>query len=136
MNLRSILTVAAAVAASSALMIAPAQASSGDAVPASETGIQARVECSNLSNGQLCISLGVSPSNIAVFYTKSDGSKISAELGFRNSAGSTTWGATKSISVNERANSTWTMSYPCSVDYKGLIRVAGQGTFETPWATC
>ena len=136
MNLRRLLTVTAAVAAGSALMIAPAQASTGDAVPASETGIQARVECTSLSNGQLCISLGAAPQDIAVFYTKSGGSTISAQLGFRNSAGTTTWGPTKSISVNERANSTWTMSYPCSRDYKGLIKVSGQGTFETPWATC
>ncbi|AYL35580.1 hypothetical protein ACFTZ8_25105 [Streptomyces fungicidicus] len=136
MNLRSILTVAAATAAGSALMIAPAHASTGNPAPATDTGIQARVECTSLSNGQLCISLNVDPSSISVFYTKTGGSTISANLGFRNSAGTTTWGSTKSISVNERANSTWTMSYPCTRDYKGLIKVSGQGTFETPWATC
>ncbi|GAA2521168.1 MULTISPECIES: hypothetical protein [Streptomyces] len=136
MNLRSVLTVAAAVAAGSTLMIAPAHASVRDAAPAAEVGIQARVECTSLSNGQLCISLNTSPSRIEVFYTKKGGSTITANLGFRNSAGTTTWGPTKTISVGERAATTWTMSYPCTRDYKGLIKVSGQGTFETPWATC
>ncbi|MFE9646529.1 hypothetical protein ACFYO0_20950 [Streptomyces sp. NPDC006365] len=131
MSRRSTATVAACVAAGSTLMIAPAHASE-----TKDAGIQARVECTRLSNGQLCISLNTSPSRIEVFYTKSGGSKISAQLGHRSSGGDTRWGPTKSISTGERANTTWTVSYRCDVDWKGLIKVSGQGTFETPWATC
>ncbi|MFG2024418.1 hypothetical protein [Streptomyces sp. NPDC048825] len=131
MSRRSIVTVAACVAAGSTLMIAPAHASE-----TKDAGIQARVECTRLSNGQLCISLNTSPSRIEVFYTKSGGGKISAQLGYRTTNGGGRWGPTKSISTGERANTTWTVSYRCDVDYKGLIKVSGQGTFETPWATC
>ncbi|MFI6279323.1 hypothetical protein [Streptomyces sp. NPDC050988] len=71
-------------------------------------GIQARVECTSLSNGQLCVSLNTSPSRVEVFYTKTGGSTISAQLGYRTTtAGTTTYGPTKTISLNERANSTW-----------------------------
>ncbi|MEU9785811.1 hypothetical protein AB0H92_33425 [Streptomyces phaeochromogenes] len=129
---RSILTVAACMAAGSTLLIAPAHASESK-----DVGIQARVECTSLSSGELCISSNTSPSRVEVFYTKSGGSTISAQLGYRTTAGgSPTYGGTKSISLHERAVSTWNMSYRCDVDWKGLIKVSGQGTFETPWATC
>ena len=132
MSRRSILTVAACMAAGSALMAAPAHASE-----TKDAGIQARVECTSLSNGQLCISLNTSPSRVEVFYTKSGGANIRAQLGYRTtSAGSTTYSATETISDGDRATSTWTMSYRCDRDWKGLIKVSGQGTFETPWATC
>jgi hypothetical protein len=132
MSRRSILTVAACMAAGSTLMIAPAHASESK-----DVGIQARVECTSLSNGQLCISLNTNPSRVEVFYTKTGGGTISAQLGYRTTAGgSPTYGGTKSISLNERAVNTWNMSYRCDVDWKGLIKVSGQGTFETPWATC
>jgi len=131
MSRRSILTVAACMAAGSTLLIAPAHAAE-----ATDTGIQARVECTSLSNGELCISLNTSPSRVEVFYTKTGGSTISAQLGYRTTAGNTVYGGTKSISLNERAVNTWNMSYRCDVDWKGLLSVPGQGTFETPWATC
>ncbi|NEB01625.1 hypothetical protein G3I78_21505 [Streptomyces sp. SID13726] len=93
-----------------------------------------RVECTKLSNGTLCISLNTSPSRIEVFYNKDGGGTITAHLGFRSSAG-TTYGAKKTISAHERANSTWNISYPCR-PYVGLLKVDGQGTFETPKADC
>jgi len=129
MSRRSILTVAACALAGSTLMVAPAHAAT--------TGIQARVECTTLSNGQLCISLNVEPSRVQVFYTKKKGDEpIKAQLGYRTTNGSTVYGPSKTISLNERAVSTWNMSYRCDIDWKGLIKVSGQGTFETPWATC
>ncbi|WP_320779379.1 hypothetical protein [Streptomyces sp. CRN 30] len=132
MSRYKILAVAAGVAVGSALMVAPAHASG-----TADVGIQARVECTKLSNGQLCISLNTSPSRVEVFYTKTGGSTITARLGYRTTSGSgTTYGPTKTISLNERANSTWNMSYRCDIDWKGVISVTGQGTFETPWATC
>jgi hypothetical protein len=128
MRLRSILTFSAVLAAGSALMAAPAHA----AVAAP----QDRVECTRLSNGQLCMSLNTGPERVQVFYTKSGGSTIRANLGYRTSTGTTKWGPDKTISVGERALTQWEFNYSCSPDYKGLIKVDGQGTFETPWATC
>ncbi|MBR8641168.1 hypothetical protein KEF29_22205 [Streptomyces tuirus] len=128
MSRARILTVAAGVAIGSTLLVAPAHAAPVKA--------QDRVECTSLSNGQLCISLNTSPSRVQVFYTKKSGGQIKAKLGYRTTNGGTTYGPTKTISVDERAVQTWTMSYRCDVDWKGLIKVEGQGTFETPWATC
>ncbi|MFJ4962140.1 hypothetical protein EES43_06300 [Streptomyces sp. ADI96-02] len=139
MSRRITLTVAACLAAGASLLAAPAHAAEPDtAVRASQSAevsaaASDRVKCTSLSNGQLCISLNTGPSRIEVFYTKSGGSAITAELGFRSS--STDWGPTKTITTGERANTTWTMSYPCGRKYVGLIKVAGQGTFETPAAT-
>ncbi|MER5784671.1 hypothetical protein ABT104_23560 [Streptomyces mobaraensis] len=123
MRRRAALTMAACIAAGTTLLATPAHASGSD-----------RVKCTSMSNGQLCISLNTSPSRIEIIYTKKAGSPIKAHLGFRSNA--TTWGELKTISKGERANSTWNMSYPCDRKYVGLIKVDGQGTFETPPATC
>ncbi|MFI6766215.1 hypothetical protein [Streptomyces sp. NPDC050355] len=137
MSRRISLTVAACIAAGTSLLAAPAHAAERDASPQASKLVAAsgsdRVKCTRMSNGQLCISLNTSPSRIEVFYTKKAGSTIKAHLGFR--ANGTTWGPQKTISKNERANSTWNMSYPCGRNYVGLIKVGGD-TFETPPATC
>lgn len=140
MSRRISLTVAAAcIAAGTSLLAAPAHASERTDASAHKSPTVAasgsdRVKCTRMSNGQLCISLNASPDRIEVFYTKTGGSSIKAHLGFR--ANGTTWGPLKTISKNERANTTWNMSYPCGRNYVGLIKVEGQGTFETPAATC
>ncbi|MET8840826.1 hypothetical protein [Streptomyces rubiginosohelvolus] len=125
-------TIAACIAAGASLLAAPAHAA--ERAP-SDVSVQAsdRVKCTTMTNGQLCIALNVGPSSIQVFYTKKAGSPIKANLGFRST--STDWGVKKTISTGERANSTWNMSYPCGRKYVGLIKVEGQGTFETPAAT-
>ncbi|MEU7720638.1 hypothetical protein [Streptomyces tibetensis] len=129
MSRARILTVAAGVAIGSTLLVAPAHAAPAKA--------QDRVECTDLSNGQLCISLNTSPSRVEIIYIKKSGSQIRAKLGYRTSnGGGSTFGPTETISTGDREVETWTMSYRCDVDWKGLIKVEGQGTFETPWATC
>ncbi|MFG3527896.1 hypothetical protein ACGF8B_14270 [Streptomyces sp. NPDC047917] len=143
MNRRVTLTAAACIAAGASLLAAPAHAAERDtsasvavaAQPSQNVSVTAsdRVKCTSLSNGQLCISLNTSPSRIEVFYTKSGGSTIKANLGFR--VATTSWSGLKTISTGERANATWNMSYPCGKKYVGLIKVQGQGTFETPAAT-
>ncbi|MCM2414656.1 hypothetical protein [Streptomyces sp. RKAG290] len=140
MNRRITLALAACIAAGGSLLAAPAQAAepatstkAAQKAPTAVVAASDRVKCTSLSNGQLCISLNTGPSRIEVFYTKSGGSTIKANLGFRSS--STSWSALKTISTGERANATWNMSYPCGKKYVGLIKVQGQGTFETPAAT-
>ncbi|WP_371099512.1 hypothetical protein [Streptomyces sanglieri] len=144
MSRRVTLTAAACIAAGASLLAAPAHAAERDASasvsvaaaqPSQNVSVTAsdRVKCTSLSNGQLCISLNTSPSRIEVFYTKSGGSTIKANLGFR--VATTSWSPLKTISTGERANATWNMSYPCGKKYVGLIKVQGQGTFETPAAT-
>ncbi|MFF1463687.1 hypothetical protein [Streptomyces sp. NPDC058330] len=140
MSRRVTLTVAACIAAGASLLVTPAHAAesttTATAQSSSDVSITAsdRVKCTSLSNGQLCISLNTSPSRIEIIYTKKAGtSTIKANLGFRSS--STSYGQLKTISGGERAVSTWNMSYPCGKKYVGLIKVQGQGTFETPAAT-
>ncbi|MEL5958947.1 hypothetical protein AADR41_29990 [Streptomyces sp. CLV115] len=138
MNRRVTLAAAACIAAGASLLAAPAHATERDtsvqASPNVSVTSSDRVKCTDMSNGQLCINLGADPSRIVVFYTKKSGSTIKAKLGFRTS-GTPDWSATKTISVSERAAATWNMSYPCGKKYVGLIKVEGQGTFETPAAT-
>ncbi|EDY48929.1 hypothetical protein [Streptomyces clavuligerus] len=129
----TLLTLGATMATASAASASPAGTASVKE-QAAEQGARARVECTRLSNGQLCISLEVDPSRIVVFYTKTGGSTIRARLGFRSSG--TDWAGWRDIRLSERAANIWNMSYPCSRDYVGLIQVEGQGTFETPKATC
>ncbi|MFJ3621409.1 hypothetical protein ACIPSH_25140 [Streptomyces iakyrus] len=131
MSRARVLAVAAGVAIGSTLLVAPAQAATS--APA---GAQDRVECTRMTNGQLCISLNTSPSRVEVFYTKKSGGQIKAKLGYRTTNGGSTYGPTETISTGDREVQTWTMSYRCDIDWKGLIKVEGQGTFETPWATC
>ncbi|MES9553600.1 hypothetical protein ABZ776_20775 [Streptomyces sp. NPDC007076] len=137
MNRRATLTVAACIAAGASLLAAPAHAAergtSAQAPQSVSVTSSDRVKCTSLSNGQLCISLNTGPSRIEVFYTKSGGSTIKANLGFRQNG--TSWSPLKTISTGERAAATWNMSYPCGKKYVGLIKVQGQGTFETPAAT-
>ncbi|MBC9724585.1 hypothetical protein H8R17_06205 [Streptomyces sp. TRM68367] len=128
MSRRRIMTVAAGVALSSSLLSVPAHAAAERA--------QDRVECTVLSSGQLCISLNVQPSSVSVFYLKKSGSSIKASLGHRTTNGGSSFAAKRTIKSGERALERWTFSYRCDIDWKGVMKVDGQGTFETPWATC
>ncbi|MEV6563225.1 hypothetical protein [Streptomyces kronopolitis] len=86
-----------------------------------------------MSKGQLCIVMNSGPQSINVLYTKKDGSNIKAQLGYRMS-GSTSYDKLETISNGDRASSIWKMSWPCKTAV-GLIKVQGQGTFETPPAS-
>ncbi|MEV0375552.1 hypothetical protein AB0I10_38375 [Streptomyces sp. NPDC050636] len=90
------------------------------------------VKCTTLSKGQLCIAMNSRPQSIDVFYTKKGGSNIKAQLGYRM-GGSSSYDRLETISDGDRATSTWKMSWPCKKTV-GLIKVQGQGTFETPAA--
>ncbi|MET9918013.1 hypothetical protein ACFV1C_20650 [Streptomyces sp. NPDC059605] len=137
MNRRVTLAAAACIAAGASLLAVPANAAERDTSVQASSDVSVassdRVKCTSLSNGQLCISLNTSPSRIEIIYTKKGGSTIKANLGYRVS--STSWSPLKTISNGERAVATWNMSYPCGKKYVGLIKVQGQGTFETPAAT-
>ncbi|MEW9517233.1 hypothetical protein [Streptomyces tubercidicus] len=72
------------------------------------------------------------PQSIGVFYTKKGGANIKAQLGYRMGS-SSSYDRLETISDGDRATSTWKMSWPCKKAV-GLLKVKGQGTFETPAA--
>lgn len=131
------LAAAACAAVGLSLLTVPAHAAGSEA---STTKVSQKVasgsdhvKCTSMSNGQLCIVMNSRPQSIDVLYTKKDGSNIKAQLGYRMN-GSSSYDRLETISKGDRATSTWKMSWPCNKAV-GLIKVQGQGTFETPSAT-
>lgn len=134
---RASLAAAACAAVGFSLLTVPAHAAEAEATPAHASQKVAsgsdHVKCTSMSNGQLCIVMNSRPQSIDVIYTKKNGSNIKAQLGYRMS-GSSSYAGLETISKGDRATQTWTMSWPCK-SAVGLIKVQGQGTFETPSAT-
>lgn len=65
--------------------------------------------------------------------TEKGGANIKAQLGYRMN-GSSSYAGLETISDGDRASNIWKMSWPCKKAV-GLLKVKGQGTFETPAAT-
>ncbi|WP_432145188.1 hypothetical protein [Streptomyces sp. bgisy084] len=134
---RASLAAAACAAVGFSLLTVPAHAAGAEASPTRASQKVAsgsdHVKCTRLSKGQLCIAMNSRPQSIDVFYTKKGGSNIKAQLGYRM-GGSSSYDRLETISDGDRATSTWKMSWPCKKAV-GLIKVQGQGTFETPAAT-
>lgn len=134
---RASLAAAACAAVGFSLLTVPAHAAGSEAAPARASQAVAsgsdHVKCTSMSNGQLCIVMNSRPQSIDIIYTKKSGSDIKAQLGYRMS-GSSSYAGLETISKGDRATQTWKMSWPCK-SAVGLIKVQGQGTFETPSAT-
>ncbi|MFE0188119.1 hypothetical protein [Streptomyces sp. NPDC059008] len=134
---RASLAAAACAAVGFSLLTVPAHAAGTEATPTHASQKLAsgsdHVKCTSLSKGQLCIAMNSRPQSIDVFYTKKGGANIKAQLGYRMN-GSSSYDRLETISDGDRATSTWKMSWPCK-SAVGLIKVQGQGTFETPSAT-
>ncbi|WP_327688705.1 hypothetical protein [Streptomyces tubercidicus] len=133
---RASLAAAACAAVGFSLLTVPAHAAGAEAPPtrASQKAASGsdHVKCTTLSKGQLCISMNSRPQSIDVFYTKKGGSNVKAQLGYRMGS-SSSYDRLETISDGDRATSTWKMSWPCKKAV-GLLKVKGQGTFETPAA--
>lgn len=132
---RASLAAAACVAVGFSLLSVPAHAAGAEAQSTRAQKVASgsdHVKCTKLSKGQLCIAMNSRPQSIDVFYTKKGGSDIKAQLGYRM-GGSSSYSRLETISDGDRATSTWKMSWPCKKAV-GLIKVRGQGTFETPAA--
>ncbi|MGW1832830.1 hypothetical protein ACWCPA_26195 [Streptomyces tubercidicus] len=133
---RASLAAAACAAVGFSLLTVPAHAAGAEAPPTRASQKVAsgsdHVKCTSLSKGQLCISMNSRPQSIDVFYTKKGGSNIKAQLGYRMGS-SSSYDRLETISDGDRATSTWKMSWPCKKAV-GLLKVRGQGTFETPAA--
>lgn len=133
---RASLAAAACAAAGFSLLTVPAHAAGVEAprTHASQKVMSGsdHVKCTRLSKGQLCIAMNSRPQSIDVFYTKKGGADIKAQLGYRMN-GVSSYSKLETINDGDRATSTWKMSWPCKKAV-GLIKVKGQGTFETPAA--
>ncbi|RXS87879.1 hypothetical protein EST92_02445 [Streptomyces sp. TM32] len=131
------LAAAACAAVGFSLVTVPAHAAGAEATPAHASqkvmSGSDHVKCTRLSKGQLCIVMDSRPQSIDVIYTKKGGANIKAQLGYRMN-GSSSYAGLETISDGDRATNTWKMSWPCKKAV-GLIKVRGQGTFETPAAT-
>lgn len=124
------------VSALTAAVVAATCLSAG-AANAESPRLLASTECSNTSNGKLCVKLHQDPKRIQVWYDKNYGDDIIARLGVRAVGSATTWDPTwYRVKAGQTLSRTFPVNYNCNFDWKGLMQVDGQGTFDTPPATC
>ena len=127
------LAVAASAAVGFSLLSVPAHAVGTQAPTPVAQRSGDHVKCTSLDNGQLCIVMQNSPQSITTIYTTKDGASIKAHLGYRM-RGTSTYDKLEKIDKNDRATSTWTMSWPCN-SAVGLLKLENGKVYETPSAT-
>lgn len=127
------------LAAIGSMPLAHAEASTGTAKKSvmvscpNDGHLSRNYTCSSLSSGDL-YHRKYTNNRASTWYTKNDGSSITARVGY-NRAGSTSWSGWFSQSSGTTKTGSWSGVSYCSSTV-GLLEVRGQQTFQTPLADC